>query len=122
VVVPLEEEDLLFDDWVPNVDVVIKTTTQNQFEVCVPLQVVDSLLVVSVSGLELEVSHAPQDHICVQRSRGNQTHLRNREEVCNEVRVLRLLVYLFFLILQDGGVLEGGDVVAMDSVPVITPC
>lgn len=91
---PLQHEYLFLDNWVPNINVMIKSSRENEFVICIPLERVDAFLVIRVPGLELHITHRPQNHIRVKRARSYETHLRNRKQISDSFGVLKLFVQL----------------------------
>jgi len=90
----LQHENLFLDNWVPNINVMIQTSRENEFVICIPLERIDAFLVIGVSGLELHIPHRPQNHISIKRARCYKAHLRNRKQISDSFCVLKLQVQL----------------------------
>tara|TARA_B110000305_G_C19358080_1_gene597968 strand:- start:850 stop:1296 length:447 start_codon:yes stop_codon:yes gene_type:complete len=102
MVVTLELEDLVGYDGVPNVDVVIESSAENQTLIGEPLQGIYTVLVVSVYTLALHGIHVPNAHIRVHGGRSNPLHLRDGQQIQDRLRVFH--INFLFVVFFSGGV------------------
>ena len=75
VVVALHDEDFRLDLWVPHVDVVVETGTEDHIHVCIPVQRMHSkLMSLRKFVLKCEVIHFPKRDDSVHTARGQIAH------------------------------------------------
>lgn len=77
MVVTFKLENLVGYDGVPNVDVMIKSSAENQTLIWEPLERINTALVVSVYTFALHGVHVPNAHISVHGGRSDPLHLWN---------------------------------------------
>ena len=102
MVVTFKLKNLVGYDGVPNVDVMIKSSAENQTLIWEPLERINTALVVSVYTFALHGVHVPNAHISVHGGRSDPLHLWNGQQVEDCLRVFH--IDFLFVIFFSGGV------------------
>lgn len=116
VVVAFKEENGLLYVRVPDENIVVKTSTQDQVIVGIPVQRLHARVVTLEGSTWFEILHAPQTDLAIEASRGEETEIRDRQQVHDGFGVEVVIVFLSRIVpFADAVLFQVLHVVGMDS-------